>query len=230
MKKKKSSTHSTAAQLHSCEGGRGPMRLMRHRGSREGSIVRGLYRRLSRALSPFTLCGAMAVRMQWGFTPDQQARRMSMQGRAGKAPKREMVIESPQQYKCLAEIEAEVEAGSQVAAVSDAETTFFLKPESKKMLSEVFISGFPFQEQLWREVKKGLKGNRKELLQDTHLQGAACWYFVGEAEHLWQLIINCCCAGLPESVWQQRWNHLCNEDDSDFQNNTVCIIFFSLSQ
>ncbi|XP_022602324.1 dedicator of cytokinesis protein 9-like [Seriola dumerili] len=38
-----------------------------------------------------------------------------MQGRAGKAPKREMVIESPQQYKSLAEIEAEVEAGSQVA-------------------------------------------------------------------------------------------------------------------
>lgn len=73
---------------------------------------------------------------------------MSMQGRAGKAPKREMVIESPQQYKCLAEIEAEVEAGSQVAAVSDAKTTFFPKPESKKMLSEVFISGFPFQEQL----------------------------------------------------------------------------------
>ncbi|XP_029696132.1 dedicator of cytokinesis protein 9-like isoform X2 [Takifugu rubripes] len=40
---------------------------------------------------------------------------MTMQGRAGKAPKREMVIESPQQYKCLAEIEAEVEPGSQVA-------------------------------------------------------------------------------------------------------------------
>ena len=43
---------------------------------------------------------------------------ITMQGRAGKAPKREMVIESPQQYKSLAEIEAEVEAGSQVAAVS----------------------------------------------------------------------------------------------------------------
>uniref|UniRef100_A0A3P8SNY8 Dedicator of cytokinesis 9b n=1 Tax=Amphiprion percula TaxID=161767 RepID=A0A3P8SNY8_AMPPE len=41
----------------------------------------------------------------------------TMQGRTGKAPKREMVIESPQQYKSLAEIEAEVEAGSQVAAV-----------------------------------------------------------------------------------------------------------------
>ncbi|KAM6958208.1 dedicator of cytokinesis protein 9-like isoform 2-T2 [Tautogolabrus adspersus] len=40
-----------------------------------------------------------------------------MQGRAGKAPKREMVIESPQQYKSLAEIEAEVEAVLQVAAV-----------------------------------------------------------------------------------------------------------------
>uniref|UniRef100_A0A3P9LI92 Dedicator of cytokinesis 9b n=1 Tax=Oryzias latipes TaxID=8090 RepID=A0A3P9LI92_ORYLA len=41
-------------------------------------------------------------------------RRIAMQGRAGKAPKREMVIESPQQYKSLAEIEAEVDAGSQV--------------------------------------------------------------------------------------------------------------------
>lgn len=41
-----------------------------------------------------------------------------MQGRAGKAPKREMVIESPQQYKDVAEIEAALEAGSQVAAVS----------------------------------------------------------------------------------------------------------------
>ncbi|XP_039649290.1 dedicator of cytokinesis protein 9 isoform X14 [Perca fluviatilis] len=41
-----------------------------------------------------------------------------MQGRAGKAPKREMVIESPQQYKSLAEIEAEVETGgSQVAVI-----------------------------------------------------------------------------------------------------------------
>lgn len=77
---------------------------------------------------------------------------MSMQGRAGKAPKREMVIESPQQYKCLAEIEAEVEAGSQVVAVSDAETKFILKLELKKKNAlrspEVFISGFPFPEQL----------------------------------------------------------------------------------
>ncbi|KAF6738030.1 Dedicator of cytokinesis protein 9 [Oryzias melastigma] len=40
-----------------------------------------------------------------------------MQGRAGKAPKREMVIESPQQYKSLAEIEAEVDAGLQVTGV-----------------------------------------------------------------------------------------------------------------
>lgn len=55
-----------------------------------------------------------------------------MQARAGKAPKREMVIESPQQYKCLAEIEAEVEAGSQVAAVSDAETKFILKVQFGK--------------------------------------------------------------------------------------------------
>lgn len=41
-----------------------------------------------------------------------------MQGRAGKAPKKEMVIESPQQYKSLAEIEAEVEGVPQVAGVS----------------------------------------------------------------------------------------------------------------
>ncbi|XP_033954947.1 dedicator of cytokinesis protein 9 isoform X2 [Pseudochaenichthys georgianus] len=46
-----------------------------------------------------------------------QAGLTTMQGRAGKAPKREMVIESPQQYRSLAEIEAEVEAGSQVVAV-----------------------------------------------------------------------------------------------------------------
>lgn len=55
-----------------------------------------------------------------------------MQARAGKAPKREMVIESPQQYKCLAEIEAEVDAGSQVAAVSDAETKFIQKVQFGK--------------------------------------------------------------------------------------------------
>lgn len=69
---------------------------------------------------------------------------MSMQGRAGKAPKREMVIESPQQYKCLAEIEAEVEAGSQVAAVSDAETKFILKLKSKKKCSQI-TRGFFYQ-------------------------------------------------------------------------------------
>ncbi|XP_056444009.1 dedicator of cytokinesis protein 9-like isoform X1 [Gadus chalcogrammus] len=40
-----------------------------------------------------------------------------MQGRAGKAPKREMVIESPQQYRSLAEIEAEDEAGTQLTGV-----------------------------------------------------------------------------------------------------------------
>lgn len=79
---------------------------------------------------------------------------MSMQGRVGKAPKREMVIESPQQYKCLAEIEAAVEAGSQVAAVSDTETKFISELQSKQMLSDrsrffaFFISGFPSQEQL----------------------------------------------------------------------------------
>lgn len=63
------------------------------------------------------------------LTPDlrlhSQAGLSTMQGRAGKAPKREMVIESPQQYKSLAEIEAEVEAGSQVAAVSVHCAIFF---------------------------------------------------------------------------------------------------------
>lgn len=53
--------HPHTPQLHSCEGGRGPMRLMRHRGSREGSIVRGSHRRLSRALLPFMLCSVMAA-------------------------------------------------------------------------------------------------------------------------------------------------------------------------
>lgn len=84
-----------------------------------------------------------------------------MQARAGKAPKREMVIESPQQYKCLAEIEAEVDAGSQVAAVSDAETKFILKvqfgkkTEKKKknrprILSVDFLSKSSFEEKLKR--------------------------------------------------------------------------------
>lgn len=57
----------------------------------------------------------------------RQAGLTTMQGRAGKAPKREMVIESPQQYKSLAEIEAEVEAGSQVAAVSVHCAIFYLE-------------------------------------------------------------------------------------------------------
>uniref|UniRef100_A0A3P8UYR1 Dedicator of cytokinesis 9b n=1 Tax=Cynoglossus semilaevis TaxID=244447 RepID=A0A3P8UYR1_CYNSE len=39
----------------------------------------------------------------------------TMQGRTGKNPKREMVIELPQQYRSLAETESELEAGSQVA-------------------------------------------------------------------------------------------------------------------
>lgn len=70
-----------------------------------------------------------------------------MQARAGKAPKREMVIESPQQYKCLAEIEAEVDAGSQVVAVSDAETKFipkvqFGKKKEKKKKGTQIAPGF----------------------------------------------------------------------------------------
>lgn len=37
-----------------------------------------------------------------------------MQGRAGKAPKKELVIESPQQYRSLAAAEAEVDSVPQV--------------------------------------------------------------------------------------------------------------------
>lgn len=39
---------------------------------------------------------------------------LTMQGRASKAPKKELVIESPQQYKSLAAAEAEVDAVPQV--------------------------------------------------------------------------------------------------------------------
>lgn len=54
------------------------------------------------------------------------------------------MIESPQQYKCLAEIEAEVDAGSQVAAVSDAEAAVILKLESrgKEKRSSQIAGGF----------------------------------------------------------------------------------------
>lgn len=70
--------------------------------------------------------------------------------------------------------------------------------------------------------RAALKGNGKELLQDAHLQGAACWYFVGGAE---LLMINRCCAGLPESNWQPPWNHHWNKDDFDF----YCLSFFLFS-
>jgi len=92
-----------------------------------------------------------------------------MQGRAGKAPKREMVIESPQQYKSLAEIEEEeVEVGSQVAAVSalcaifnmvkvtsfssSSKNVYFslslLGKQKRIRLFYFFISQIPFQERL----------------------------------------------------------------------------------
>lgn len=41
-----------------------------------------------------------------------------MQGRASKAPKKELVIESPQQYKSLAAAEAEVDPVAQVVSHS----------------------------------------------------------------------------------------------------------------
>ena len=46
-----------------------------------------------------------------------------MQGRASKAPKKELVIESPQQYKSLAGTEAEGEATPQVAVSSQRSST-----------------------------------------------------------------------------------------------------------
>lgn len=67
-------------------------------------------------------------------------RRIAMQGRAGKAPKREMVIESPQQYKSLAEIEAEVDAGSQVIGVSLCRTIFLCKKKKEKPLNPVLLA------------------------------------------------------------------------------------------
>lgn len=67
-----------------------------------------------------TLCHGSVCALS--LTPEDrlhtQAGSTTMQGRGGKSTKREMVIESPQQYKSVAEIEAEVEAGSQVAVVS----------------------------------------------------------------------------------------------------------------
>lgn len=74
-----------------------------------------------------TLCHGSACAVS--LTPVyRQAGLTTMQGRAGKAPKREMVIESPQQYKSLAEIEAEVETGgSQVAAVSVCWAIFYIE-------------------------------------------------------------------------------------------------------
>lgn len=47
-----------------------------------------------------------------------------MQGRASKAPKKELVIESPQQYKSLAAAETEVDAVPQVV-VSHSEELLY---------------------------------------------------------------------------------------------------------
>ncbi|TNM94208.1 hypothetical protein fugu_002384 [Takifugu bimaculatus] len=113
----KTSTHSTAAQLRGWEGP--------HASDETRRQQRGIY---CEGISPEAQQSPLTIHALWchgssvvgRFTPGRQvrqARRMTMQGRAGKAPKREMVIESPQQYKCLAEIEAEVEPGSQVAGV-----------------------------------------------------------------------------------------------------------------
>lgn len=94
---------------------------------------------------------------------------MTMQGRAGKAPKREMVIESPQQYKCLAEIEAEVEPGSQVAGVSDTEV--YLKT--------------PVQKMLWVEGLRVLSVDLIEIATSGYASPGDCMLIVvREVEHL----------------------------------------------
>lgn len=129
----KTSTHSTAAQLRGWEGPHASDETQRQQ--------RGIY---CEGISPEAQQSPLAIHAPWchgslvvgRFAPGgqvRQARRMTMQGRAGKAPKREMVIESPQQYKCLAEIEAEVEPGSQVAGVSDAGV--YLKTPVQQMLA-----------------------------------------------------------------------------------------------
>lgn len=65
-----------------------------------------------------------------------------MQGRAGKPPKKEMVIESPQQYKSLAEIEAEVEGVVQVAAVSfSLKIVFIFLKKGKQQLEGLPLQG-----------------------------------------------------------------------------------------
>lgn len=53
----------------------------------------------------------LLFRIQLGFILPQL---LTMQGRASKAPKKELVIESPQQYRSLAAAEAEVDAVPQV--------------------------------------------------------------------------------------------------------------------
>lgn len=49
---------------------------------------------------------------------------LTMQGRTGKAPKKDIVIEGPQQYKSLAPAEAEVDAVPQVV-VSHSRSRYF---------------------------------------------------------------------------------------------------------
>lgn len=49
-----------------------------------------------------------------------------MQGRASKAPKKELVIESPQQYKSLAAAEAEVDTVAQVVSHSNTYTCIYI--------------------------------------------------------------------------------------------------------
>lgn len=59
-----------------------------------------------------------------------------MQGRASKAPKKELVIESPQQYKSLAAAEAEVDTVPQVV-VSHSRTSYTYSVDVNGLLEKL---------------------------------------------------------------------------------------------
>lgn len=63
-----------------------------------------------------------------------------MQGRAGKAPKKELVIESPQQYKSFAAAEAEVDTVPQVVVSHSRTSNEDFLVEISFCLSKLFRS------------------------------------------------------------------------------------------
>lgn len=177
----------TLPQLHSCKRGRGPTLLMRHRSEGEGGwaivIEHGgdlVCRALSLLFVPWQRVRGETLHLTGGYTHSHthtQGGLSSMQGRAGKAPKREMVIESPQQYKSLAEIEAEGEAVAQVVMVSltPFNIIWLLKP--------LFITWILFTEQLWSYFKR--QRRKCEIAASGHTSpGGWCWSFFSKWEHL----------------------------------------------